>query len=69
LAEENNLCSIALPAISTGIFGFPLEKCAHIMIEEIKQFLQDCHNVKDVYIVLWDRHAYSIFEKNIAFLK
>ena len=32
VAEDNGLHSIAFPAISTGIFGFPLDRCARIMV-------------------------------------
>lgn len=39
LAEERNLASITFPAISTGIFGFPMERCATIMLTAVLDHL------------------------------
>ena len=40
LASEKGFRSISMPAISSGIFGFPKDKCAKILVEESKMFLQ-----------------------------
>ena len=40
LAEEHNLKSIAFPAISTGVYGYPKEEAAHIAIDTIREFLK-----------------------------
>lgn len=40
LAEEHNLKSVAFPAISTGVYGYPKEEAAHIAIETIREFLK-----------------------------
>ncbi len=61
LAEKNKLKSIAFPAISTGIFGYPLDRCAVIMINESTKFLQKARNLKEIYFVLWDNRAYAVF--------
>ena len=42
LAQQNGFKSISIPAISTGIFGFPKDKCAKIMVEESISFVK--HN-------------------------
>ena len=65
LAEENKLTSISLPAISTGIFGYPIERCALIMINEAKNFLGNSRNLNDIYFVLWDNEAYTVFLNTI----
>ncbi len=41
LASERGFKSISMPAISSGIFGFPKDRCAKILVEEAKTFLQD----------------------------
>ena len=41
LASEKGFKSISMPAISSGIFGFPKDRCAKILVEESKTFLQD----------------------------
>lgn len=39
LAEKNNFKSVSIPAISSGIFGFPKDRCASILVEEVVYFL------------------------------
>lgn len=41
LAEEHNLKSVAFPAISTGVYGYPKEEAAHIAIDTIREFLKE----------------------------
>ena len=41
LAAQNDLKSIAFPAISTGVYGFPKERAANIAVATIKSFLED----------------------------
>ena len=62
-AEDLNLRSIAFPAISTGIFGYPLESCARIMTGACAAWLADPgHGLNEVRIVLFDRRSYRAFE-------
>jgi O-acetyl-ADP-ribose deacetylase (regulator of RNase III) len=48
LAEEHGLKSIAFPAISCGIYGFPINQAAAIAIEATLQALHQCKNVEEV---------------------
>jgi len=41
LAQQNGFKSISIPAISTGIFGFPKDKCAKILVEESIKFVNN----------------------------
>ncbi|MBZ0158449.1 MAG: macro domain-containing protein [Alphaproteobacteria bacterium] len=41
LASEKGLTSISLPAISSGIFGFPKDRCAQILVGEAARFLRE----------------------------
>jgi O-acetyl-ADP-ribose deacetylase (regulator of RNase III) len=63
LAANSNLRSIAFPAISTGIFGYPMDRCAEIMLNEVIEFLKQENITLDVYFCLWDSAAYQIFTK------
>ncbi|XP_027534842.1 poly [ADP-ribose] polymerase 14 [Neopelma chrysocephalum] len=54
LAETYNCCSIALPAISGGIFGFPLQTCADSIASAIKETLEGSmgdSSLKEVHLV------------------
>ena len=41
LASDHNYKSISIPAISSGIFGFPKDRCANILLDESIKFLQN----------------------------
>jgi O-acetyl-ADP-ribose deacetylase len=41
LASERKFTSIAIPAISSGIFGFPKDRCATILVNESRKFLEE----------------------------
>jgi len=59
LADEHNLRSLAFPAISTGIFGFP--RCAEIMIHTIIEYLSGQTKLQRVIICLFDDKSYDTF--------
>lgn len=63
VADKNHLKSIAFPAISTGIFGFPLERCAEIMLSTTIEYLQGETALQEVVYCLWGKEAYGVFEK------
>ena len=55
VADENKLTSIAFPSLSTGIFGFPVDRAAPIAMRAIKQFITDhpTTSVKSITFALW----------------
>jgi O-acetyl-ADP-ribose deacetylase (regulator of RNase III) len=59
-AQEKAVQSIALPAIGTGVAGFPLEECAQIMIQETLEHLRSSSSVERIYFVLYDDAALKI---------
>jgi O-acetyl-ADP-ribose deacetylase (regulator of RNase III) len=65
LAVDYGLKSIAFPAISTGIFGFPIERCADIMIRTTLNFLKLNNTPARVIFCLWGDENYKIFKKTI----
>jgi len=60
-AEELGLRSIALPAISTGVYGYPLKRCAEIMVDVLKKFSEKAESLKKVLVVLYGDKAYNEF--------
>lgn len=65
-AVEKQLTSIAFPALGTGIAGFPLERCAHIMLEEVRQHLTSQTTLERILFVLFDAAALKIFQKTLT---
>ena len=65
LADELKLTSIAMPAISTGIYGFPKERAAKIIFSTIeKYFDSNTSNLKVVKLVLFDQPTIDVFIKS-----
>ena len=65
LADRNGLRSIGIPAISTGNFGFPLDRCARIMLTEIHRYLQGGTKLQKVVVALVDEDAYNTFKREL----
>lgn len=65
LADRNGLRSIALPAISTGNFGFPLDRAARIMLTEVHRYLQGGTKLSRVVIALYDDDTYQTFKREL----
>ncbi len=64
LADEKGLSSICFPAISTGIFGFPKERCAWIMLTTVGENLKkEKISLKEVVFCLWGEETLQIFEQ------
>ena len=61
LADERGLGSIAFPAISTGVFGYPLEAAAEIAVKEAARSLEHSKQLSDVRFVLFDPLAFAVF--------
>jgi O-acetyl-ADP-ribose deacetylase (regulator of RNase III) len=62
LAETQRLRSIALPAISTGVFGYPLEGCADVMLRVIIDYtFEDLQSLDHIIVCLYDDRALNIF--------
>lgn len=65
MADEHQLASIALPAISTGIFGYPLEEAARVMLRAALDYLSGETNLQRVVFCLYGDTAYQIFAKTL----
>ena len=69
VAEQNKLTSIAFPAISTGIFGFPLDRCAQIMLSAASSFLKKQTSIEKVVFCLFGKESYDTFRAELTQLK
>jgi O-acetyl-ADP-ribose deacetylase (regulator of RNase III) len=65
LADEYKLKSIAFCAISTGIFGFPIDRCAEIMLRTTAEYLESKTGLEKVVFCLFGLDSYSVFEKQL----
>jgi O-acetyl-ADP-ribose deacetylase len=61
LARDRELKSVAFPAVGTGIAGFPVRECAHIMLREAVAHLKGETSVETVSFVLFDPASLAAF--------
>jgi O-acetyl-ADP-ribose deacetylase (regulator of RNase III) len=66
LADDEGIRSISFPAISTGIFGFPIERCAEIMLETLHQFCAGMTNIEEIRFCLYDEPALEVFTRSAS---
>ncbi len=66
LAKQNCLKSISFPAISTGVYGYPLEEACMIAVDTVMEFMCTEDYILDVNFVLYDSHNYSIYQNYIS---
>ncbi len=63
VADELGAKTVAFPAISTGVYGYPLELAAPVAIRAVREAETD---VEEVRFVLFDDEAYGAFERALA---
>jgi len=68
-AAENSLTSIAFPALGTGIAGFSIERCAVVMLEEVRDHLKTPTTLQSVEFILFDQNSLQIFQNALAHMK
>ncbi len=61
VALDHQIKSIAFPAISTGIYGYPLDRCARIMLSTVKDYLLENDKLDQVTFCLFDQGAFDVF--------
>lgn len=64
-AEEKGLSSLTFPAISAGVFGFPIDSCAEIMLAATRKYLSGNTGIKKVVFALFDSNSFEAFKKKM----
>jgi O-acetyl-ADP-ribose deacetylase (regulator of RNase III) len=68
LAAQHGLRTIAFPSISTGAYGFPMDRAARIALREIQTFLEKNPSIEKVLLVCFGQAAYDIYSKALRAL-
>lgn len=61
LAREHNISTIAFPSISTGAYGFPIERACRIALRETQHFLAEDDRVEEVRFVCFGHYDYQVY--------
>ena len=59
LANEKGLKSIAFPAISTGVYRFPIDSACRIVLESIRNYLKSDDSINEIYLVCFDQDVFD----------
>ncbi len=69
LAERQGLASVAFPAISTGVFGYPPAEAARVALATVIATLPDCPHVERVRFVLFDTRSAELHRRTLDSLQ
>jgi O-acetyl-ADP-ribose deacetylase (regulator of RNase III) len=62
VAVEHQIATIAFPSISTGIYGFPIERASRIALQTVKAFLEEQASIRKVVFVCFGQQDYQIYQ-------
>jgi nicotinate phosphoribosyltransferase len=65
LCEQNRIESIAFPAISTGVFGYPLEAATRVALRTVVDRIPTLSTVKRIRFVLYDRTSFDAYRREL----
>ena len=63
LAEQYHLHTVAFPNISTGVYGFPKDRAAHIALQTVSEFMKTHDSVSTVIFCIFNSVNYTIYKK------
>ena len=66
LVEERGIESIAFPAISTGVFGYPVEEAAEVALQSVIERTENLQNVRLVRFVLFSEEDLEVYENVLS---
>ena len=66
LAEEHGIDSVAFPAISTGVFGYPLEEAAEVALRVVIGEAESLRSVRLVRFVLFGEEDLEVYERALS---
>ncbi|MBE9158083.1 O-acetyl-ADP-ribose deacetylase [Nodosilinea sp. LEGE 06152] len=66
LALEYGIRTLAFPAISTGVYGFPLERATRIAIAEVSTALKNAQAIEQVRFICFGDEAYQVYQSVLA---
>ena len=65
VAKENNLSSIAFPAVSTGVYGYPKEEACDVALTTVLDFMKETGFTPEIIFVLFDEDNYRLYRRQL----
>lgn len=66
LAERLGAQSVAFPSISTGLYGYPLERAVPVAVTEVRRHLEDSGTPSRVVFVAFDQETYEVYARTLG---
>lgn len=66
LAVKNNIISIAFPAISCGVYGYPVKEACRIAIDTTCDFLEQNSSLKKIIFILFSANGYNVYTEHLT---
>ena len=66
LAHDYRLATVAFPAISTGVYGYPKDQAAAIAVKTVAAYLEEDKSILKVYFVAFDKETEQLYQKELA---
>jgi len=66
LAEKYKISSIAFPAVSTGVFGFPIDEAARVAFTTVLNMIPELSSVINIRFVLYDAESLKVHEEILS---
>lgn len=66
LAVENGVETIAFPAISCGVYGYPIDQAAGVALSAIGEFLRSDRQIKKVWLVCFNEAVFRAYSERLA---
>lgn len=66
LAEQNDIRTVAFPSISTGAYGFPMDRAARIAVTQAKRFLEQNTTLEKVLLVCFGKSAFDVHLRTVT---
>lgn len=63
VAAKNGLKTVSFPSISTGVYGYPIDKAAKVALEKVAEFLSQEANLEEVVFVLFDSRTFEAYSR------
>lgn len=63
LATENNIRTIAFPAISTGVYSFPIDRATKIAVNTVKEFLSEDNSIEKIIFCCFGKDVFTAYQK------
>ena len=63
LCSENKIDSVAFPSISTGIYGYPVEKASRLALKTVVAYLKNHPEIRLVRFVLFDSKTFEVYRE------